>query len=274
MAAQPGPDRPGRIRLIGQHPRRAQPWPPPAAAGHADRVHDRGELRRIPPLSRRHDDRQRLLALLTRQMDLGGEPAPRAAQPMIGRLSAHPTRRLALRSTILAGTSSVLMSPAHRRVHAHLPADPAHGIGRCLGAGDHLHPSAIPLPAPEQPVNGLPRPITGRHIPPRRPRPHPPADPVNQLPGAAEPAGHAPTGAAAPAPEQPTAHRSDHPGPLQDHLSAAAPRDQLLKQSLAARPGRDRRAGPIFRRAPVSASVAARRGPVLRQAAVWVVLPL
>ena len=101
---------------------------------------------------------------------------------MIGRLSAHPTRRLALRSTILAGTSSVLMSPAHRRVHAHLPADPAHGIGRCLGAGDHLHPSAIPLPAPEQPINGLPRPITGRHIPPRRPRPHPPADPVNQLP--------------------------------------------------------------------------------------------
>ena len=98
VLAQPGPDRPRRVRLIRQHPHRAQPRTPPAGAGHADRVHDRDELRRVPPLPSRHDDRQRFLALLTCQVHLRAEPAPRAAQPRsAGPRPPHPAAPAARR---------------------------------------------------------------------------------------------------------------------------------------------------------------------------------
>ena len=47
--------------------------------------------------------------------------------------------------------------------------------------GEDLLPGAVALPAAKQPVHGLPGPIAGRHVPPRRPGPGPPADPVDQL---------------------------------------------------------------------------------------------
>src|SRR5690606_25861745 len=42
----------------------------------------------------------------------------------------------------------------------------------------------IPLPATKQPVDGLPRSVAGRHIPPRGTHPQPPPDPIDELPPA------------------------------------------------------------------------------------------
>ena len=54
------------------------------------------ELRAVAALPGGDHDGQRLLALLAGQVDLGGEPAPGPAQPVIGRLLGHPARRLGL----------------------------------------------------------------------------------------------------------------------------------------------------------------------------------
>jgi hypothetical protein len=182
VCTQPGPDRPRGVRPVRQHPSRPLAWPARARPGHADGIHDRGELRRVPALPGRNHDRQSLLPLLTGQVHLGGEPAARAAQPMIAGLGLSATGRFPLRPAIPACARGVLVGPADRGIHADLPADPARRVRRRLQAGQDLIPGPIPLPPAEQPIDRLPRPITGRHIPPRRSRPHPPADPVNQLP--------------------------------------------------------------------------------------------
>ena len=74
------------------------------------------------------------------------------------------------------------MGSGHRGVHADLPGDQPFGVGSGRQGGEDLAPGAVALPAAKQPVHRLPRPVAGRHIPPRRPGPGPPADPIDQLP--------------------------------------------------------------------------------------------
>jgi hypothetical protein len=65
-------------------------------------------------------------------------------------------------------------APAGRGIHTHIPGDQPSGLRAGL--------QTVPLPAPEQSVHRLPRPIRRRDIPPGRTDPDPPADPVDQLP--------------------------------------------------------------------------------------------
>ena len=84
------------VGLIGQHPVRAGPRASLAGPGHRDAAQYSLELRAVAALPGGDHDGQRLLALLAGQVDLGGEPAPRPAQPVIGRLLGHPVGRLGL----------------------------------------------------------------------------------------------------------------------------------------------------------------------------------
>src|SRR5690348_1433550 len=65
----------GTIGLISQHPARPGPGPPPPGPRDGDALQHDLELRAVPPLPRGDDDRQRFLALLAGQVDLGGQPA-------------------------------------------------------------------------------------------------------------------------------------------------------------------------------------------------------
>ena len=140
------------------------------------------------------------------------------------------------------------MGPADRGVHADLPADPACRVRRGLQLGHHPRPGAVPLPAAEQPVNRLPPAITPWHIPPRRTRPRPPPDPVDQLPRAAGPACPRPGGRGST--RSRSAHcssvRSPRPTPRSSHASPH--QDQLMKHALAVpapgEPARPRSAPP------------------------------
>jgi len=77
---------PGRVCLVGQDPVRSGPGRATTEAGHPDPVKDHSELRAVSPLPRSEHDRERLLPLLTAQMQLGGQPAPGPAQRVVGRL--------------------------------------------------------------------------------------------------------------------------------------------------------------------------------------------
>src|SRR5512132_3320611 len=66
-----------------------------------DAVQHHRELWAVPALTRGQHDRQRLLPLLTPQVQLRGQPATGAAQRVIGRLLAHPTGRLGLQVPLL-----------------------------------------------------------------------------------------------------------------------------------------------------------------------------
>src|SRR5207248_9626162 len=116
-------------------------------------------------------------------MQLGGPATPRPAQRVIVRLvTTYPARRFDLQIRPLPGTGGVLMGTGDGRVNAHVPRDQTHRIGLTLQPGQDPRPGAITLPAPVQPVHRTPVPVTVRHVPPRRPGPYPPPDPVNQLP--------------------------------------------------------------------------------------------
>src|SRR5260370_37207732 len=80
---QVGAVSPGTVGLISQHPPRPGAGTAPPRPGHPDPRHRGLDLRTVTTLPRGDDDRQRLLVLLTRQMDLGGQAPARAAQPMI-----------------------------------------------------------------------------------------------------------------------------------------------------------------------------------------------
>lgn len=101
---------------------------------------------------------------------------------MITGLSQRPARWLLLPGAVPTGTGGVLMSPADRGVHIHLPRNQTGRIGPGLERGQYPGPYTLALPAPEQPVHGLPVPVLGRQIPPRDTGPHPPPHPVDQPP--------------------------------------------------------------------------------------------
>jgi hypothetical protein len=91
--AQVGAVGAGAVGLVGQDPARAGADPARAQAGHGDLVQDGGELRAVTPLPGRDHDGQGFLALLNRQVDLGGQAAAGPAQRVISWLI---TRRLGL----------------------------------------------------------------------------------------------------------------------------------------------------------------------------------
>ncbi len=113
------------------------------------------------PLPSGHHDRQGPLALLNRQVQLGGQPTPGASQPMVWRLDGDPAGFFAL-PVPLCGTGGVLMGAADGGVHADLPGDQPPRVGLGLQPGEDSLPGPIALPAPKQPIDGLPRPGVDR----------------------------------------------------------------------------------------------------------------
>ena len=178
--AQVGAVGPGAVGLVRQHPAGTAPGPPRAGAGHPDARQHGLELRAVTTLARGDQDRQRFLALLAGQVHLGGQPAPGPAQRVIIWLGHRPAGRLGLQITAPAGPGGVLVRPGDGGVHAHIPGDQPLRIRPALQPGQDLAPGAVALPAAEQAIHRLPRPVGRRHIAPRRPGPHPPPDPVNQ----------------------------------------------------------------------------------------------
>src|SRR4029450_11935756 len=95
----------------------------------------------------------------------------------------HPclSRRGSLHMSSFASASGVLMSAGDGGVPANIPGDKAVGIGLGLQLAEDPLPGPVALPAPKQAIDGLPGPVADGQVPPRRPGPGPPADPVNQL---------------------------------------------------------------------------------------------
>ena len=139
--AQPGPVGPRGAGLIRPHPIRLAAWPARAGPGHPDGIQHPGELRRVAALPGCDDDRQGLLPLFTGQMDLGRQAPAGPAGPVTGRLGAHSSRRFGLQVPVPAGTSGMLMRPAHGGINVGLPADLPSRIRR-LQPGDD--PAQVP----------------------------------------------------------------------------------------------------------------------------------
>lgn len=115
-------------------------------------------------------------------MDLGGQAASRPAECVIVRLCDDPAGWLLLGMPIPAGAGRVLVSPADRGVDIRLPRDQPAGIGPGLQPAQYCCPDTGALPATEQPVDRLPRPVLTRQVPPWGTSPYPPADPIDQPP--------------------------------------------------------------------------------------------
>lgn len=94
--AQVGTVRAGAVRLVGANlvrpgTRTARPEP-----RHPDTAQDHLELRGVTALSGRDHQRHRLLGLLDRQVQLGGQPTPGASETVVVRLDEQTTGRLDL----------------------------------------------------------------------------------------------------------------------------------------------------------------------------------
>ena len=76
----------------------------------------------------------------------------------------------------------MLVRPRGCGIHGHVPGDQPGRIRPGLQGRQDLPPGPVPLPAAEQAIHRRPRPVGRRHVPPRRTSPHPPPDPVNELP--------------------------------------------------------------------------------------------
>src|SRR5689334_22919548 len=111
-------------------------------------------------------------------MRLGGEPATRPSKPVIIGLGLHAARRFLLRTATTAG-ARVLVRPADGRVDTHCPADTSLGISLGPQPGEDLRPGAVALPTTEPAIQRFPRRVRLGHVPPRRARPDPPPDPVD-----------------------------------------------------------------------------------------------
>lgn len=87
---------PRRVRLVGKDPIRSGPGTAGAHPRNPNSVQDRDELRTVPTLTSRQHHCQGLLPLLTRQVQLRGQPTTRATQGMVVRLDADAAGRLGL----------------------------------------------------------------------------------------------------------------------------------------------------------------------------------
>ena len=143
-----------RTHTIGPGARAARPEP-----GHPDGFEHRGQLRAVTALPTCDEQGQRPLALLAREVDLGCEPAPRAAQAVICRLMQDAAGRLFLQIAVSPCTGSVLVGTTDRGVDADFPGDQPQSIGPGLKSGDDPRPASVTLPATEEPVYRLPGPV-------------------------------------------------------------------------------------------------------------------
>ena len=73
------------VRLVSASPARPGTRPSHPGPAHPDAFQHHLELRRLAPMPSRNHYRHRLLPLLDRQVQLGGQPATRAAEPVIVR---------------------------------------------------------------------------------------------------------------------------------------------------------------------------------------------
>src|SRR5690349_21400840 len=74
-SAQVGAVRARTVGFVGADPARFRAWSPGTCAGDADAFEDRLELRTVVPMSSGDKQRQRLLPLLGREVDLRGQAA-------------------------------------------------------------------------------------------------------------------------------------------------------------------------------------------------------
>jgi hypothetical protein len=86
----------GAVGLVGQHPIGPGAGPPHAKAWDPDAAQHRGELGAVTALAGGDHDRQRPLTPIDGQVQLGGQPTPGAAKPVVGRLDVDPARFFAL----------------------------------------------------------------------------------------------------------------------------------------------------------------------------------
>jgi len=173
-------------------------------------------------------------------MNPGGEASRGPAQTVVVRLGAGAAGRFLLGPPVAAGACGVLMGPADRGVDVDLPRDQSRRIRPGLQPGQQFGPSAITLPAAEEPIDRLPRPVLRRQIPPRSTGTNPPPDPIEQPPSAQR---------------RPPQHHDRQewlqhcpllvrkiPSPHTAIVTAQGePRSPLLKHGLAASPRRRRR---------------------------------
>jgi len=85
-----------------------------ADARDLDAVQDGLELGRVAALPGGHDQGQHLLALFTKQVDLGGQPAAGASQRVVVWFCREATGRLLLLAGVSAGAGGVLVRPGDR----------------------------------------------------------------------------------------------------------------------------------------------------------------
>lgn len=166
-AAQAGAVPAGGVRLVGPYPIGTNEWPARPDAGHANLLQHQFELWRVSTPPCRHHDRHGLLTLFDSQVQLGGEAAARASQPVITRLGEHATRRFLLLVALFAGPGRVLVGAAHRGVDAQVPDDRAFRVGQGLEPGEDPLPGTVPLSPAEQVVHPVPRSVLDGDVPPR-----------------------------------------------------------------------------------------------------------
>lgn len=64
-------------------------------------------------------------------------------------------------------SGGILVGPADGGIDVDMPGDQALGVCLGLEPGEDPRPGAVPLPAPEQVIDPVPRPITFGHVPPQ-----------------------------------------------------------------------------------------------------------
>ncbi len=161
---QIGPVGAGTVGLVRQDTIRPSPGSPTISSGDPDPGQHRLELRRITTLTGGHQQRQRLLILLGRQMQLGRPTSPRPAQRVVGRfgladpawrfflpfaLDAAPAACWCARSIVESTLTSQVISRRRRPGSATPPGStPTHR--RAASAGTSQGPTRRPSRAPAE----------------------------------------------------------------------------------------------------------------------------
>lgn len=178
----------GAVRARAVRPIRAEPVGLGARASRTDArdtdaVEHILEPRAVMAVAGGDDQGQRFLPLFDREMELGRQSAPGASESVVGRFGVAAAGRFSLESPFFfSGAGGMLVCAGDGGVDADVPGDQPVGVGPGLELVEDSLPGPIALPAPEQPIDGFPRAVPDRHVPPRRTRPCPSPNAVNQLP--------------------------------------------------------------------------------------------
>src|SRR5207248_10544258 len=120
------------------------------------------------------------LALFAGQVHLGGQPATGATQAVVGWFGVYPARLVLLEAPLFAAPAACWCARATVE-YRHVPGNQPLPVGPGLQLGQDPLPRAVALPAPQQAVDGLPRPVPSRNIAPRRTGTGTPPDAVDEL---------------------------------------------------------------------------------------------